>query len=243
MNYRLITALFFTTFYASSINCAHIVASQTAFLIPAAITETITRRHTIAHKTIEGFTPHINQWNHGWAIGLEYKFGDNTKNPNGDLNITLGYQICTNNHSSGLKNLSCNIQYENKPGLLGNWGHIQGTVDGSHHDKAVDTFIKIATIEVNTILDYNPEIIARNKKLIAQFKAQQKCDNKKEQEKLENLREKIKEANKANKDNFLRDKQTFLMYKEAFESQPFDENNLQHIRSKKILKELEKIYG
>ena len=229
MNYRINTTVFFIVFAISPINGMNISVSQAAFLV--------------FQETIEPFIPPVNKWEPGWHLGLEYTFGGNTKNPNGDFSISLGYQMRTNNHSSGLKDLSCNIQYENKPGLLGNWGHLQGKIDASHYEKTIDTCIKIAAIEVNTVLDYNPAIIARNERLIAQLKAQQKHAEQAEQEKLEKLRTKINEYNKINKNNFSLHKQTFFSHKAVFESQPFDENDPKAVEVKNMLKELEKIYG
>jgi hypothetical protein len=89
-------------------------------------------------------------------IGINYNA--NSLFEKGDLEIkaTLHNPALQINQSK----VSLDIHYENIPGLLGRYGHVQGKLNLDHHSDA-NTVVKIASDAVvqniNTIIDYNPK--------------------------------------------------------------------------------------
>lgn len=174
------------------------------------------------------------------SIGFEYILNDQVKNPWGDVNVSLEYQLYNNPSLAEQKKMAVGLKYQNKYGVLGSWGHIQGVVDARHPSKPIDIGAQIITGELNLLLDYNPEKIAVNKKIIAQLETQTKKLDKKRLEKKEKSRiaEKILEDS-----HFLLNKHIFLSHKAAFESYSFDESNPKDVELKRMLEELEEVYG
>lgn len=171
------------------------------------------------------------------SIGLEYTLNDQSKNPWGDLSMNVECAIF-NNKDSG--RVAFRLDYENKYGLFRSWGHVQGKFDAHHPNKAIDTCAQIIVSELNTVIDYNPETIARNARLIAQL---QKEKEQKDNTHLEKQARSLAAKKAANDFAFSINRQIFLSHKTAFESRPFDENNPKHIEMKRMLEELEEIYG
>lgn len=175
---------------------------------------------------------------------------DTIKKPWGDVLINFDYHIYpkktlnhiphTNIHLDGIKRLSASLIYRNEPGLLADYGHIQGNIDIAHRNKAIHMLTQAIIMDLNILLDYNPATIERNRKLIAQLKAQNQGYDKEEQDKKEVL---LAKKTSFEKSDFETDKQIFLSHKAAFESRPFDENNPKAVELKKMLEELEQVYG
>lgn len=227
----LIIHVFFTVFFVLPINCCELI-------LPAPVVVALNSA-SACQRTLDDSVDFVRtiQFHPKCSIGLEYTLNDQSKNPWGDLSMNVGCAVF-NNKNSG--HVAFRLNYENKYGLLGSWGHVHGKVDAHHPNKAIDACAQIIVSDLNTVIDYNPETIARNARLIAQLKKQ------KEQQDNTYLEKQARSlAAKKSSDNFAFsiNRQIFLSHKAAFESRPFDENNPKHIEMKRMLEELEEIYG